>query len=91
MSDIIEQLDREANYLVNRDCRKHIQERFLDFAQIDNAIKRGPTITLTEPGNHQRIVSFADTEIEFHAITIDKSKHKQALIDIANAILQAVQ
>jgi hypothetical protein len=79
MSDIIEQLDREANYLVNRDCRKHIQERFLDFAQIDNAI------------NHQRIVSFSDTEIEFHTITLDKANHKQALIDIANAILQAVQ
>ena len=65
-------------------------------AQIDNPIKRETItteshITLTEPGNHQRIVSFTDTEIEFHAITLDKVKLRQQLIDIANAILQAVQ
>jgi hypothetical protein len=65
-------------------------------AEIDNPISSKPLpseshLVLTESGNHQRTVSFTDTEIEFHAITLDKYKHRQQLIDLANAILQAVQ
>jgi hypothetical protein len=65
-------------------------------AQIDNPISSKPLpserlVILTEPGNHKRIISYTDTEIELFPIVLDKAKHRQQLIDIANAILQAVQ